>query len=147
MFRKIITVIAVMVITAGVALAADTLQEATKLAKDGKYDQSLAMLNRLVKQEDGNPNYLYNRAIVYELKKDSKSAIADYDSIIKDYANSKVAYLSHGKLARIYKLQGDEKLSRQHIYAAVKLSNQNSLEEMNETQIKKKVDEIYNGIK
>lgn len=147
MFRKIVTVIAVMVITAGVALAADTLQEATKLAKDGKYDQSIAMFNRLIKQEDGNPNYIYNRAIVYELKKDTKSAIADYDYLIKEYPSSGVAVSAHGKLARIYKLQGDEKSSKQHVYAALKLKNQNSLEETNESQLKKKTDEIYNGIK
>lgn len=147
MFRKIVTVIAVMVITAGVALAADTLQEATRLAKEGKYDQSLAMFDRLVKQEDGNPNYIYNRAIVYELKKDSKSAMADYNYLIKEYPNSSVAISAHGKLARLYKLQGDAKSSKQHIFIALKLKSQNSLEEMNESQLKTKTDEIYNGIK
>lgn len=147
MFRKIVTVIAVMVITAGVALAADTLEGAIQLAKDGKYDQSIAMFDRLVKQEDGNPNYIYNRAIVYELKKDTKSAITDYNYLIKEYPNSGVAISAHGKLARIYKLQGDEKSAKQHIYTALKLKNQNSLENISDQQLRKQTDDIYNGIK
>lgn len=61
---------------------ANTLNEAISLYENEKYDESLALLNKVIAADDKNAYALYYRGMIYDSKKQPAEAIKDFEKAL-----------------------------------------------------------------
>lgn len=77
--------------------SADYNAEAEKLEKEGKFTESIHLLNKAIEKDPKNIYALINRGVDKSILEDYNGAIEDYSKVIEIDSNNTLAFLNRGK--------------------------------------------------
>ena len=72
----------------------ETLNQAVKLYEEKKYNEAIALFDKVLKVNPENANVYYYRALSYDAVNNPKKAIEDYKAVIKYSPETTIAYYS-----------------------------------------------------
>ncbi len=102
-------------------LAEDTLNQAVELYDKQKYNEAVALLDKVIKTDSSNANAYYYRALSHDALNNYQKAIADYKSVLTYAPDMVIAYYSIGV---DYDSLGNYASAKQNYQKFVELSNQ-----------------------
>jgi Flp pilus assembly protein TadD/ketosteroid isomerase-like protein len=95
--------IALAIVLAATAAAADELAEANKLLRAGERQQALERVNKLLAEKPGDPQARFLKGLIYTEQGNSRAAIEIFQKLTQDYPELPEPY---NNLAVVYASQG-----------------------------------------